>query len=332
MFEASGGDICAKKKRGSVLVLDAGAGAGVNARMARSDNFTAAIFMMVSMAAFTINDTFMKMLSGDLPLNQLLFLRGVITSVAAGAIAWRMGAFRFALGGRDARLIALRTLAELGAAYCFLTALSNMSLANVTAILQALPLTLTLAAALFMREPVGWRRMAAILVGFVGVMLIVRPGPDGFNPYALYGLGAVCCVTLRDLTTRGLSKEVPSMLVTFVTSVSVMVVFGLASLGTPWTPLAAREAGLVAAAAGFVIVAYLFSIMVMRVGEISFSAPFRYTAILWALLLGWLAFGEWPDPLTLLGAGIVVGSGLFTLYREARLGRRIALSRRPPRR
>lgn len=300
--------------------------------MARSDNLTAAIFMMVSMAAFTINDTFMKMLAGDLPLNQLLFLRGVITSVAVGVMAWRMGAFRFALGGRDARLIALRTLAELGAAYCFLTALFNMPLANVTAILQALPLTLTLAAALFMREPVGWRRLAAILVGFAGVMLIVRPGPDGFNPYALYGLGAVCCVTLRDLTTRGLSREVPSMLVTFVTSVSVMVVFGLASMGTPWTPLGARETGLVAAAAGFVIVAYLFSIMVMRVGEISFSAPFRYTAILWALLLGWLAFGEWPDPLTLLGAGIVVGSGLFTLYREARLGRRIALSQRLPRR
>ncbi|MBZ8117241.1 DMT family transporter [Roseovarius sp. LXJ103] len=300
--------------------------------MARSDNLTAAIFMMVSMAAFTINDTFMKMLAGDMPFNQLLFLRGLFTSIAVGGIAWWMGAFRFALGGRDARIIALRTLAELGATYCFLTALFNMPLANVTAILQALPLTLTLAAALFLRDPVGWRRMVAVLVGFAGVMLIVRPGPEGFNPYALYGLGAVCCVTLRDLATRGLSREVPSMLVTFVTAMVLMVVFGLASLGTPWEPLAARETGLIVAASGFVIVGYLFSVMVMRVGEISFSAPFRYTAILWALLLGWLAFGEWPDPLTLLGAGIVVGCGLFTLYREARLGRRIALSRRPPRR
>ena len=112
------------------------------------------------------------------------------------------------------------------------------------------------------------------------------------------------------------------MLVTLFTSMAVMTVFGLASLGAPWVPMSGREIALTVGSAFCVIGGYLFSVMVMRVGEISFVAPFRYTALIWALLLGWFVFGEWPAPLTMLGAAIVVGSGLFTLYREAKLARR----------
>ena len=295
--------------------------------MARSDNLTGAVLMMASMAAFTLNDTFMKAMAGDIPLFQLLFLRGVFTTLAVAIIAWRMGALRGRLAPRDRGLIALRTVAEVAAAYFFLTALFHMPIANITAILQSLPLVITLVAAVIFSEPVGWRRMLAILIGLGGVLLIVRPGPEGFSIYALYGLAAVACVTLRDLATRRLSADVPSMRVTFITSVSIMAVFGLAGLGTPWVPMGARELGLTAGAALFIIGGYLFSIMVMRVGEISFVTPFRYTGILWALLLGWLAFDEWPDPLTLAGVVIVVGSGLFMLYREARLGRKTHASR-----
>ncbi len=291
-------------------------------RMKRSDNMTGALLMVGSMAGFTINDALMKVLAGDVPLFQLLFLRGVLTTVAVVMIAWRMGAFGRKVPRRDWGVMAIRTTAEVMATYCFLTALFHMPLANVTAILQALPLSLALVAALVFREPLGWRRLTAISVGFFGVMLIVRPGPEGFNVYALYGLAAVACVTVRDLSTRRLSREVPSMLVTVVTSVTVMSVFGLASLGQEWVPMTGREGGLIVAAGVFVIAGYIFSIMTMRVGEISFIAPFRYTSLLWALVLGWFVFGEWPVPLTLLGAGIVVASGIFTLYREARLGLR----------
>ena len=194
---------------------------------------------------------------------------------------------------------------------------------------QALPLTITLAAAVFMREPVGWRRVGAILAGFVGVLLIVRPGTEGFTIYSLYVLAAVGCVTLRDLTTRRLSAGTPSMLVTLTTSVAVMVFFGLASMTVEWAPMDLRAGGLTLAAGTMVIGGYLFSIMVIRVGEVSFVSPFRYTGLLWALVLGWAAFGEWPEPVTLLGAAIVVGSGLFMLYREARLGRARHAALRP---
>lgn len=293
--------------------------------MKLSDNMTAAVLMMVSMAGFTLNDALMKMMAGQVPLYQLLFLRGIITTLAVGAIAWRMRAFVHKVSARDWAVISLRTVAEVASAYFFLTALFNMPLANITAIMQALPLTITLAAALFFKEPLGWRRMAAIAVGFVGVLLIVRPGTGGFNAFSLFGLGAVACVTIRDLATRRLSREVPSMLVTFMTSVAIMVVFGLASLANEWVAMETREWGLLLTASVFVIVGYLSSIMVMRVGEISFVAPFRYTALVWALLLGWLLFGDWPAPVVLLGAGIVAGSGVFTLYREARQRRRMLI-------
>ncbi|MHA7850621.1 DMT family transporter [Roseovarius sp.] len=290
--------------------------------MPRSDNLTGAVLMMASMAAFTINDTFMKALAGEVPLFQLLFLRGVLTTLAVGVIVWCMGAFRARLSRRDTGSIVLRIVGEIGAAYFFLTALFNMPLANVTAILQAIPLTITLAAALFFGDPVGWRRLSAILVGFVGVMLIVRPGADDFTIYSFYALAAVGFVTLRDLATRRLARETPSMLVTFITSGSIMVFFGLASLTGDWVPMDLRASVLTMGASVMIIGGYLCSIMVMRVGEISFIAPFRYTGLIWALVLGWLVFDEWPEPITLVGAAIVVGSGLFMLYREAQLGRK----------
>lgn len=290
--------------------------------MARSDNVTGALLMIGAMAGFTLNDTAMKAMAGQVPLYQLLFLRGVLTTLAVGLMAWRMRALLPRLPGSDWRLIGLRVVAETGAAYFFLTALFNMPIANVTAILQALPLTVTLAAALVFREHVGWRRMLAILAGFAGVMLIVRPGASDFNAFSVYALIAVMCVTLRDLATRRLSAAAPSIFVTLVTSAAIIAVFGAASLAAPWAAMGPREIGLTGVAALCIIVGYLCSIMVMRVGEISFIAPFRYTGLLWALLLGWLVFGEWPVWQTLLGAAIVTGSGVFTLYREARLARK----------
>ncbi len=299
--------------------------------MARSDNLTGAVLMMASMASFTFNDAAVKALAGEVPLFQILVLRGVLTTMLIFGLAWRMGALRSRLPRRDWGLIAVRTLAEVGAVYFFLTALFNMPIANVTAVLQALPLTITLAAALFLGEPVGWRRMLAIMVGFAGVMLIVRPGTDDFNFYAIYTLVAVGFVTLRDLTTRRLSPNTPSILVTLITSAAVMIIFGALSLGIDWVPLSGRQGGLIGLAGVLVIGGYLFSIMTMRVGEISFIAPFRYTSLIWALFLGWAVFGEWPDAVTLIGAAIVVASGLFTLYREVQAGRKRPLAQ-PPRR
>ncbi len=280
-----------------------------------------AVLMMASMAAYTLNDSCMKALAGDLPLFQAIFLRGIATVAFLAVMAYRSGVLFTMLPGRDWFLIVLRTFAEMGAAWFFVTALFNAPQANVTAILQALPLTVTLAAALFLKEPIGWRRLLAIMIGFAGVMLIVRPGMEGFSIYSVYALIAVGFVTLRDLSVRRMSRTVPSTLVALVSTAGVTLAAGAGAAFEPWAYVGGKSLALLFAAVVFIIGGSLFSVMVMRVGDIAFVTPFRYTSLLWALLLGYVFFGEWPDLLTLTGSVIVVLMGAFTLYREARLKR-----------
>ena len=286
-----------------------------------SPNVIGALFMMATMACFTFNDTLVKMTDSAVPLFQLIFLRGMLTSLLIVGARGRLGHMHFDISRRDWGLIAMRGGAEVCATLLFLSALFNMPLGNATAILQALPLTVTLASALVLKEAVGRRRMTAIAIGFVGVLLIIKPGAEGFTVWSLYALGAVCCVTVRDLVTRELSPEVPSISVTLISAMSVMTAAGILSTLQPWAPVSATNGLLIAGAAVFILGGYYFSIRVMRGGEVSFVAPFRYTGLVCALILGWLVFGEWPDNWTLLGAAIVVGTGAFTLYREGKASR-----------
>ena len=287
-----------------------------------SPNTTGALLMMASMACFTVNDTLIKATGGAVPLPQLLVIRGALSVVLILICARWLGRISLELARRDWAWVAVRCATEVGAAYFFLSALLNMPLANVTAVLQALPLTIAVAAALVFGEPLGWRRMLAIGVGLTGVMLIIRPGADGFSIWSLYALAAVACVTLRDIATRFLSADVTTMSVTLLAALSMTGFYGLVSLGTDWVALDARLAALIGGAAVLIIGAYWFSVQVMRVGEIGFIAPFRYTGLVFALILGFVIFGDWPDRLTFLGAAIVVGTGLFTLYRERVVSRR----------
>lgn len=287
-----------------------------------SPNTRGALLMMGSMAAFTVNDAIVKLLGGSLPLFQIITLRGALTSVWVFLLARYLGALHLRFDHRDRVLVAMRCVSEIGATFFFLTALMNMPLANVTAVLQALPLTVTLGAALIFGEPVGWRRMLAIGIGFCGMLLIVRPGPDGFTTHAIYALLAVTCVTARDLITRRMSSHVPSMVVTLATALTVTGLGLVGSLTVSWVPLDLQSGLLVFGASVFVLIGYLCSVMVMRVGEVGFIAPFRYTSLVWALGLGWFIFGNWPDPVTMLGAGLVVATGLFTLFRERSRRRR----------
>ncbi|NNK78383.1 MAG: DMT family transporter [Litoreibacter sp.] len=286
-----------------------------------TDNSRGALFMLGSMTAFTVNDACMKALSDELPLFQALLLRSVAVTAALVILAASKGAFNYSLSRRDKRLIALRSLVEVGAAFFFISALFNMPIANVTAILQALPLTVTLAGAVFLGEAVGWRRLSAILIGFIGVMLIIRPGGEGFTVYSLYVLAAVACVTVRDLAARRMSRDVPSLLVALSAAIAVMLFSALMSLSIDWVPVSPKAGTQLLAASIFVIGGYVFSVAAMRVGEIGFVAPFRYSSLLVALVLGFLVFREWPDVLTLLGSGIVVATGLFTLFRETQLAK-----------
>lgn len=303
---------------------------GATGRAPLSDNVRGALLMMGSMAAFGINDALVKLASADLGLFQIILLRGAGASVLILLLAWRLGAFRVLPARRDWGILALRMVGEVGGTLCFLTALFHMPIANATAILQALPLAVTLAAALFLGEAVGWRRYLAIAVGFAGVMIIVRPGAEGFNLHTLYALGSVGFVVVRDLATRCLSRSVPSMLAASLTAVVIMMAgaLGVAVTGE-WTPVEATAGWVLASSAVFIFMGYLLSVMTMRAGDIGFIAPFRYSNLIWALLLGLFVFAEIPDPQMLIGAAIVVGTGLYSFHRERVRARRLTLAAAP---
>jgi drug/metabolite transporter (DMT)-like permease len=205
---------------------------------------------------------------------------------------------------------------EIGGTICFLTALFNMPIANATAILQSMPLAVTLGAALFLGESIGWRRYLAIAIGFIGVIVIIQPGSDGFTVYSLWAVGAVCFMVVRDLTTRRLTRGIPSIFVALTTGIGIIVVGGLVSATQPWATVSGHALVLLAAAAVCLVVAYLFNVMAMRHGEIGFVSPFRYTVLIWAIMLGAVVFSDIPNAMMLVGSTIVVVTGVFTFYRE----------------
>lgn len=272
--------------------------------------------MVGAMACYTLNDACVKAISDDLPFYQAMFLRGVGTVILLTLLTAALGQLTARIPRREWGLIALRSFAEAGAALCFLTALYNMPLSNATAILQSLPLSVALGAALFLREPIGWRRIVAILVGFGGVMLIVQPGGEGFSIYSLSALAAVGFVTLRDLSARRLGRDTPSMLVALFAAITVTTMFGIGAAVTPWAPVSLEAAGILGLALMFILGGYVLSVMVMRVGEIGVVAPFRYASLIFGMGLGIVLFCERPNGLTYLGAAIVVATGVFTLLRE----------------
>ena len=274
--------------------------------------------MMISMSAFVLNDAFVRLAGDTLPLGQILFLRGLITTVILMAFAWNVGIFAMKVPQTDKLKIFFRSLTEALTAYFFLTAVMNMPFANVTAILQILPMTVTLAAAFIFKEKVGVFRITLIIVGFLGVILIINPSVNGFNIYSSYALIAVVLITLRDLITRRLSDEVHTLLPTLSASFGVLLFSVPLMMTASFQPLSVESSFFIFLAAFFIIFGYYSAVLVMRSGEISFISPFRYSAIIFALILGFFLFDETPDNYAAFGIIVVIVSGILLLYRNER--------------
>lgn len=294
--------------------------------MPLSSNMRAALFMTVSMAGFTVNDAMSKYVADNMNLGQIMFLRSAFATAFISVLAWRQGAFAHL---RDAvqPMVMIRVVSESAATVLFLIALVNLPIANVSAVLQALPLAVTMGAALVFGETVGWRRWLSIGVGFAGVAIIVRPGLDGFSVYSLAALACVACCTVRDLATKRIPDHIPTIWVSVVTAVGTTLCGGflIQPMGG-WTDPGMSDLLLLAAAAGLLLIGYQFIVLSLRTGDISFVAPFRYTSLLFSILLGLVVFGDIPDTAMIFGASIIVASGLYMLYRERVVGRSKAAS------
>jgi drug/metabolite transporter (DMT)-like permease len=280
--------------------------------------------MAVGMAGFTMNDTITKAVSSEMNFGQVMLVRGLFAIVLIAALAWHQGALR-PLRTLLVKPVALRVAGEVGGTVSFLAAIVHLPLANTAAIFQALPLAITLGAALLFGEPVGWRRWLAITAGFVGVVIIVRPGVEGFNQFSLLALVSVIFCAVRDLATRRIPAPIPSLFITLLTTVTVTITGAVIVIPLGgWISPSGRALGLLALAAVLLLIGYQCVIMALRSGDISAVAPFRYSALLWAMLLGYLVFGDVPDAMMVTGASIIVLSGLYAFYRERKRARPVA--------
>lgn len=271
---------------------------------------------------FLINDAFLKVASEELPLSEILFLRGLLVTPFLLVLVLATGAHH------QIALLAnwpvfFRTLAEVCAAFLFLQALFHIPIANANAILQIVPLMITAAGAVFLGEAVGWRRWTAIAVGFVGVLIVVRPGLSGFDAFSLYAVAAMFFITLRDMTTRIMPAGLPALLVALVTGAAVGLsgpAFGLA-LGDQWVMPSGGTLALILGAVVFLIGGYITAVDFMRHGDIAVVAPFRYTVIIFAMIVGYIVWGEVPDLLMLVGTAIIIATGVYTFQRERNMAR-----------
>ncbi len=280
-----------------------------------SQNLRGILAILASSAAFMCNDAITKLNLAELPLGEIMFLRNTVASVLCLGLALWMGALR-PLRTIAVPAVALRTLGEVSTTVLYLSALALMPLANLTFLMQSTPLAITAASAILLGEKVGWRRWAATLVGLCGVLLIVRPGTSGYNSGTVLAFGAIATVVLRDLSTRRIPAGVPSLLVTLISSVTIMLAGLVMGLFETWVmPNADTWIRLVASAV-FLSLALYFSVTAMRLGELSVITPFRFASVLFALAMGYAVWRDVPDLWAMIGTGIVISAGLYTLHRE----------------
>ncbi|MGE5511756.1 MAG: DMT family transporter [Bacteroidota bacterium] len=283
-------------------------------------NLKGIIAMSVAMASFACGDTLMKIASSSLPTSELLFFRGLVVTLIAAGAALVMGAF-FELRAAMSRAMAVRAIGDVGGGWFFQSGLARLAYADLTAITQLGPLMITAASALFLGERVGWRRWSAAVVGLIGVLIIIRPGSDAFNWWAVAGIASAVCSTIRDLATRRIDRRVPPVLIMTISAGTVTVA---ALCVAPFAKWAMPTGGLLlmlAAAGVFSLFGQLCTIVAMRTGEVSAVAPFRYTIIPFSILSGMIVFNYLPDVATLIGICIVAGAGLYTFFREQTLRR-----------
>ncbi len=280
-----------------------------------SENLRGILAMTAAMASFVTGDAIIKLAGRELPPGEMMFLRGLFASMATIGLAYATGALRSAYLALTP-LMGLRTLGDIGATSLYFLGLLRLPFAEVSAIGQCAPLAITAGAAVLLGEAVGWRRWLALFVGLAGVLIIIRPGGSAFDVAALFVIGSMLCVTTRDLLTRHIGMALPALLLASISAVSVTA-GGLMLLPLETWKLPSPGLLLLLAVSGVTVFGgNYWTIMAVRTGEMAVVSPFRYAATPFAVVAGYLVFGEWPDYVTFIGIGIVMGAGLYTLHRE----------------
>ena len=280
--------------------------------------------MIGAMACFVVNDALVKYASQSMPATHLIFVRGVMATLLVLAVAQAVGATR-RIREITRGWVAVRAGVDAIGTLLFLVSLFHLPLANATAINMTSPLTITVLAALFTGERIGGARWLAVGAGFLGVLLVIQPTAEGFNGYSLVCLLSTVFLAVRDLVTRRVHVAVPSILITLSNTVAVMLLAGVLSVFEGWRPLLGFEIALLGVAAVFLATAYFLVVVGTRHGDLSLIAPFRYTALLFATISGFVIWGDKPNALAWGGIALVIASGIYVL-RVSRRARASAIT------
>ena len=279
-------------------------------------NLRGIIFMLLAMAGFAVEDSFIKVLSGSFPVSQILIIIGFGGCFLFTGLAVCLGHRLFAAEVLSWPFI-IRFFSDTFSALFFISAIAMIPLSTASTILQALPIVVTMGAALFLGQKVGWRRWSAIGIGFAGVVIVVRPGLDGFEPASILALLGVLFLASRDLATRVMDARLSTLTVTAYAFLATALggVLALPFLAPPSMP-GLSEWSLFGLAVVLGGLAYAAIVIATRSGDIAAIAPFRYSRLLFAMLIAVIFLGERPDALTLTGAGLIVASGIYAFWRE----------------
>ncbi len=298
------------------------AGDVATADLAQTNNTAGIIAMLAAMASFACGDSLMKLSSTELPTGELVYLRATGMAGAAFAYAALTGAIRNAWK-LASRPMLLRAIGDVGGALAFQSALARLAFADLIAIIQINPLTVTAASAVFLNERVGWRRWTAAAVGLAGVMLIIRPGTSAFSWWSILAIVSVLFATLRDVATKSIDRSVPAALIMLYSSSVVAIGSLFLAIFEDWVWPGPGLLLQVVGASAFSFMGHICIISAVRKGELSAVAPFRYSILIWALILGLLIWGDLPDTVTLLGMAIVTSAGIYTFRREMIVRRKV---------
>ena len=280
-----------------------------------SENTKGAFLISLAAACYVMSDIFMKFLSSEISMFQITYLRGLLVTFFLFSYCYMSEASCFIKEWRDRIVISIRTTLEVIMTYAFLAALFNMNVANANAILQLIPLIVLLGSFIFLRQSPKTYEWIAVLVGCFGAVIIIRPGASDFNFFTIHALVAVFCLSARDLLTVRLNKNIPSNIVAFYSALMLTMVSFLLSEDTDLFGKVDNSLFIVYTAI-FVSIGYIASVSAMRYGEVTFVSPFRYTALLWASVMGFIFFGEIPKLSTLFGGSLIILAGIFIFYKS----------------
>ena len=283
--------------------------------MTEGQNLRGIMLMVASMALFAMEDMFIKLAAKGIPTGEIILVAGLFGVPVFAWLARRSGRSIWVKGAWHPAVV-LRNLGEMAGTIAYVTAIATVPLPTVSAVLQAMPLAVTMGAALFLGEQVGWRRWSAIAFGFAGVLLVIRPGLDGFRPAALWVLITVAGLAVRDLASRAVpaaynDAQVSAWGVMAVTLLGALMVAGSGAAVVP----SVWQAAQLLAMTVFGTAGYWAITAATRTGEVAVVAPFRYVRLVFAIVIGWAMFHEPADALTLCGAGLIIGSGLYSFAR-----------------